>query len=73
MHVGKASAAALIKSAQNLEKWFAMTDKVVEYVRDTQRNAESYRLTLGGHVRILLENADPSRQSMHRSNVKTKR
>lgn len=47
----------LVMSEQNLTRWFATTDKAIEYVRDTQRNADSFKVTLDGHVRILLENA----------------
>jgi hypothetical protein len=37
---------ALVKSPARLKAWFADTDKVLSYVRDTQKNAESYKATL---------------------------
>jgi hypothetical protein len=37
---------ALVKSPARLKAWFADTDKVLSYVRDTQRNAESYKASL---------------------------
>ena len=36
----------LVKSPARLKAWFADTDKVLSYVRDTQRNAESYKASL---------------------------
>jgi hypothetical protein len=47
----------LVKSEQNLLRWFATIDKVVEYVRDERRDAESYKWSMQGHLGIMLENA----------------
>jgi hypothetical protein len=47
----------LVRSEDNLKRWFATIDKVVEYVRDERRDAESYKWSMQGHLGILLENA----------------
>jgi hypothetical protein len=47
----------LVRSGQSLNRWFATIDKVIEYVRDTQRSAESYKLTLDGRLNIWLRMA----------------
>jgi hypothetical protein len=47
----------LVKSEQNLKRWFATTDKVVEYVRDEKRDAESYKWSMQAHIGIMLDNA----------------
>ncbi len=38
----------LVGSRDNLNRWLADVDKALRYVRDTQRNAESYRASLDG-------------------------
>jgi hypothetical protein len=52
----------LVKSEQNLTRWFATVDEVIEYVRDTQRNAESYKLTLEGRLGMSLRSPTISRR-----------
>jgi hypothetical protein len=47
----------VVRSGHNLGRWFATIDKVVEYVRDTERNAESYKVTLDGKLGALLRKA----------------
>jgi hypothetical protein len=47
----------LVSSVNNLGRWFATIDKVIEYVRDTQGNAESYKVTMDGKLGALLRKA----------------
>jgi hypothetical protein len=47
----------LVSSGNNLGRWFATIDKVIEYVRDTQGNAESYKVTMDGKLGALLRKA----------------
>ena len=36
----------VVRSGDNLGRWFATIDKVIAYVRDTKGNAESYKVTM---------------------------
>jgi hypothetical protein len=47
----------LVKSDLNLKRWFEQVDKVIKYVRDTRRNAESYKVTMEGRLGVLLKEA----------------
>lgn len=40
----------LVTSEDNLKRWIATVDTVITYVRDTQRNAESYKETMAGRL-----------------------
>jgi hypothetical protein len=47
----------LVKSRDNLNRWLADVDKALGYVRETQRNAESYRASLDGKLGIRMREA----------------
>ncbi|WP_438004228.1 hypothetical protein WME89_36180 [Sorangium sp. So ce321] len=47
----------LAASKDTLGLWLGNVDRVVSYVRDEERNAESYGATLSGELRFLLEYA----------------
>ncbi|WP_437752721.1 hypothetical protein [Sorangium sp. So ce1389] len=47
----------LAASKDTLDLWLGNVDRVVSYVRDEERNAESYGATLFGELRFLLEYA----------------
>ncbi|WP_438029275.1 hypothetical protein [Sorangium sp. So ce233] len=51
------SMSELAASNETLDLWLGNVDKVVSYVRDEERNAESYGATLAGRLRFLLEYA----------------
>ncbi|HZF51380.1 MAG TPA: hypothetical protein VE093_22140, partial [Polyangiaceae bacterium] len=40
----------VVRSVDNLDRWFATIDKVLAYVRDTERSAESYKVTMEGKL-----------------------
>lgn len=48
---------ALVASGDALNTWFGDIDKVVAYVRDTKKNAESYKASLAGNLGALLRQA----------------
>ncbi|KYF50988.1 hypothetical protein BE08_39985 [Sorangium cellulosum] len=45
----------LVKSPARLKAWFTDTEKVLSYVRDTQRNAESYKASLARVTALVAE------------------
>jgi hypothetical protein len=47
----------LVKSRDDLDRWFADVDRVVTYVRDTQGSAESYKASMEGKLGGLLREA----------------
>jgi hypothetical protein len=47
----------VVESPEKLDAWFADIDKVVAYLRDTKRNAESYKASLEGNLDSLLRQA----------------
>ncbi len=47
----------VVESPDKLDAWFADIDKVVAYLRDTKRNAESYKASLEGNLDSLLRQA----------------
>jgi hypothetical protein len=47
----------LVESRDRLTTWFGDFDRVVSYVRDTERNAESTRASLDGNMGVLLREA----------------
>lgn len=55
--------AQLVENADNLRAWFADIAIALAYVRDTQRSAESYKASMEGRLRTLLDEA----QSLQRS------
>jgi hypothetical protein len=54
----------LVGSPTLLKAWFADTDKVHTYVRDTKKNAESYLASMGGHGGRLLDEAINRQQQL---------
>jgi hypothetical protein len=48
----------LVGSRERLEAWFADTDKVLSYVRDTQKNAESYKASMAGRLSTLMRRVE---------------
>ncbi|WP_437804923.1 hypothetical protein [Sorangium sp. So ce1078] len=54
----------LAGSEDTLTIWLGNVDKVVSYVRDEKRNAESYGATLAGKLRFLLEYAESQQISL---------
>ena len=48
----------LLSDKHRLDLWFADIDTVLTYVRDTQRNAESYKASLEGNLGALLAEAE---------------
>ena len=54
----------LVSSTAALQAWFADMDKVLAYVRDTQKNAESYRATMAGNMGGLLAQARAEQQRL---------
>jgi hypothetical protein len=47
----------VVRSGDNLGRWFATIDKVIAYVRDTKGNAESYKVTMEGKLGAWLREA----------------
>ncbi len=47
----------VVESPDRLDAWLADIDKVVMYLRDTKRNAESYKASLEGNLESLLRQA----------------
>jgi hypothetical protein len=45
----------LVASRDRLNAWFADIDRVLTYVRDTQKNAESYRASMAGNLGASLQ------------------
>ncbi|AUX26757.1 hypothetical protein SOCEGT47_073270 [Sorangium cellulosum] len=54
----------LAGSEDMLDLWLGNVDKVVSYVRDQERNAESYGATLAGKLRFLLDRAAGQQRSL---------
>jgi hypothetical protein len=54
----------LVASPPLLKAWFADTDKVHTYVRDTKKNAESYLASMGGNGGRLLDEAINRQQQL---------
>ncbi|MGK4008937.1 hypothetical protein WMF31_40405 [Sorangium sp. So ce1036] len=54
----------LAGSEDMLALWLGNVDKVVSYVRDQERNAESYSATLAGKLRFLLDYAAGQQRSL---------
>jgi hypothetical protein len=45
----------LVESEDRLRDWFTNIDTVLTYVRDTQKNAESYKASMEGNLGVLLK------------------
>ncbi|WP_437319649.1 hypothetical protein [Sorangium sp. So ce385] len=54
----------LAASEDQLKVWLRNVDKVISYVRDEKRNAESYGATLQGELRFLLEYAEGQQRQL---------
>ncbi len=54
----------LVASTDLLNDWFANIDVVLAYVRDTQKNAESYRASMDGNLGLMLKQAKDTQAAM---------
>ena len=67
----KPSADAMAEDPKALEEWLALNNKAIAYVRDVQKNAESYHATLGGPALALLKDVQTRQQQLIREREET--
>ena len=54
----------LLRSGENLNRWFATIDKVIEYLRDTEGSAESYKWSMEARLGLWLKSAKKRQQEL---------
>jgi hypothetical protein len=54
----------LVTSGENLNRWFATIDKVIEYLRDTEGSAESYKWSMEARLGLWLKSAKKRQQEL---------